>query len=199
VSSHVHPIVAHVREAEQELTTEWREQQRRWRYRIHRGRVWFDAEVREAHEQLREALPLYVLRGSLLNLLTAPMIYALIVPLALLDACVTLYQWACFPIYGVGRVRRRPYFVLDRHKLGYLNALEKANCVYCSYATGVIGYVREVAARTEHYWCPIKHARPIAQPHSRYRHFLDYGDAAGYRRHHGGLQRHRRPARLRHR
>jgi hypothetical protein len=55
------------------------------------------------------------------------------------------------------------------------------NCVYCGYANGVLAYVREIAARTEQYWCPIKHARPIPAPHARYRVFLEYGDARAYR------------------
>jgi len=54
-------------------------------------------------------------------------------------------------------------------------------CVYCGYANGLIAYVREIAARTEQYWCPIKHARPIPAPHARYRVFFEYGDARAYR------------------
>jgi hypothetical protein len=93
------------------------------------------------------------------------------------------------PIYGIERLPRRHYFVIDRHKLAYLNAIEKANCVYCGYATGVIAYVREVTARTEQYWCPIKHARPIAPPHAHYRAFFAYGDGVGYRRRLSALRR----------
>jgi hypothetical protein len=76
---------------------------------------------------------------------------------------------------------RRAYFVIDRHELAYLNGIEKVNCTFCSYANGLLAYVREVAARTEHYWCPIKNARAIPAPHHRYHFFLDYGDAEGYR------------------
>lgn len=98
-----------------------------------------------------------------------------------MELWVTTYQWICFPIYRIPRVRRRTYCVLDRHRLGYLNGIEKANCVFCGYANGVIAYVREVAARTEQYWCPIKHATSVPAPHDRYHLFLDYGDAEGYR------------------
>jgi hypothetical protein len=42
--------------------------------------------------------------------------------------------------------------------------------------------VTEVAARTEQYWCPIKHALRVKGVHSRSQHFFDYGDAEGYRR-----------------
>ena len=71
---------------------------------------------------------------------------------------------------------------IDRHRLAYLNGLEKLNCLYCSYANGVIAYVRDIAARTEQYWCPIRHARRVRHPHERYESFAAYGDAAGFRR-----------------
>jgi hypothetical protein len=38
-----------------------------------------------------------------------------------------------------------------------------------------------LSARTEQHWCPIKHARRLRAIHSRYGHFLDYGDARQYR------------------
>ena len=111
------------------------------------------------------------------------------VPFLLLDAWVAVYQALCFRAWGIRRVRRRPYFVVDRHKLAYLNGIEKVNGLFCSYANGLIAYVREVAARTEQYWCPIKHARAWRDPHSRYGTFVDYGDAEGYRRDQPNLRR----------
>ena len=59
--------------------------------------------------------------------------------------------------------------------------LERLNCVYCSYANGLFAYATEIAARTEQHWCPIKHAKRLDAPHSRYWQFLDYGDAKSYR------------------
>jgi hypothetical protein len=114
--------------------------------------------------------------------LTAPVIYSLLLPLVMLDLWVTIYQSICFRVYGIAPVPRRQYFAIDRHKLAYLNGIEKVNCTFCSYANGVIAYVREVAARTEQYWCPIKHARVIPTPHPRYHVFVDYGDAHGYQK-----------------
>ena len=125
--------------------------------------------------------PLTCSKADLLSLLTAPVIYSLLLPLVLVDLWVTLYQSICFPVYGMARVPRRRYFAVDRHKLAYLNGIEKVNCTFCSYANGLIEYVREVAGRTEQYWCPIKHARAGPVSHQRYHGFLDYGDASGYR------------------
>ncbi len=175
-------FVDRVHDAEADLEREIKGRRRRWQYRAHRGRVWFDRELREAHRRLRQSIPAYILEGSVFSLLTAPVIYSLLLPLVILDLWVTLYQSICFPIYGIARVPRRRYFAVDRHKLAYLNGIEKVNCTFCSYANGLIAYVREVAARTEQYWCPIKHARTIPVPHSRYDLFFDYGDAERYRR-----------------
>ncbi|MEY4255117.1 MAG: hypothetical protein RLZZ141_344 [Pseudomonadota bacterium] len=116
----------------------------------------------------------------LLHLLSAPVVYAVIFPLVLLDIAVTLYQEICFRIYGIARVRRARHVVFDRHRLAYLNGLEKLNCTYCSYANGVISYARDIAAATEQYWCPIKHDAGFAEPHPRYLDFLSYGDPSDY-------------------
>ena len=186
---HVDRIVTGIREAEAHLTRGVRRQQRRWRFRVRRGRIWFDEETQLLHRRFKQSVPAFLRDASLLNLLTTPVIYSLAVPMLLLDLWITVYQWACFPLYGIARVPRRSYFVIDRHKLAYLNAIEKANCMYCSYANGLFAYVREVTARTELYWCPIKHARRVRAPHSHYQQFLDYGDAEGYRRQLPALRR----------
>jgi hypothetical protein len=123
----------------------------------------------------------YVLSGTPATLLTAPCVYSLLVPFLLLDVWVTAYQHVCFRAWGIGRVPRRTFFVVDRHQLPYLNAIERLNCTFCSYANGVLAYVREVAACTEQYWCPIKHAHRPEGPHRRYHEFFDFGDDVAYR------------------
>ena len=128
----------------------------------------------------------YVTRTRLLVVLTSPVLYLGWIPFLLMDLFVTLYQTICFPVYRIPKVRRSDYLVFDRADLPYLNALERFNCFYCSYGNGVAAYTREVASRTEQYWCPIKHARRIRQAHERYPHFFDYGDAEAYR---AGLDR----------
>ncbi len=118
----------------------------------------------------------YIRRGRISYGLTAPVIYGMIVPAVILDLSVTIYQAICFPVYGIPKVRRKDYIVLDRHRLPYLNALQKLNCVYCGYFNGLIDYVREIASRTEQFWCPIRHARRVKGVPTRYWHFLRYGD-----------------------
>ena len=124
----------------------------------------------------------YLLRGDLRTLLTTPLIYSLAVPIVALDLWVAVFQTVCFRAWRITPVRRRDYFAIDRHRLPYLNAIEKLHCFYCSYVNGVFAYVHEVAARTEQYWCPIRHARPVRGSHARYAAFAPYGDAAAYDR-----------------
>ena len=74
------------------------------------------------------------------------------------------------------------YLIFDRYQLAYLNILEKINCAYCSYANGLLAYAREIAGRTEIYFCPIKHARRVVAAHEGYDAFEEFGDAEGFRR-----------------
>jgi hypothetical protein len=142
----------------------------------------FPPEVRRAHKALKPSYWTFLKEARLRSLLTVPVIYSAILVFVVLDGWTTIYQWTCFPIYGIPRVSRRDYLVIDHQRLGYLNAIEKVHCIYCGYANGLVAYVAEVAARTEQYWCPIKHGRPVIAPHTRYHLFVDYGDAEGYRR-----------------
>jgi hypothetical protein len=182
MTSRIDDLLEHIARLERELEAEIDERRARWRYRIEAGRIRFEREVRLAHRRLKQSVPRFLRESSIPNLLTAPLIYSLVVPIALLDAWMSLSQTICFRIYGIARVRRSKYIVIDRQHLAYLNAIEKLNCMYCGYANGVFAYVREIAGRTEQYWCPIRHARRVRAPHEHYRDFVDYGDAEGYRR-----------------
>lgn len=95
--------------------------------------------------------------GVLRMLVTAPFIYAVFVPLFVLDVFITIYQWVAFPFYNIPSVDRRKYINFNRGKMESLNVIDRFNCHYCSYANGVISYARKIAAETERMWCPIRH------------------------------------------
>lgn len=149
-------------------------------YQIKGKRVTFERGVEEAHRRLKMGIFRWLVAGRPQNLLTAPVIYGMAIPLFLLDLCVTLFQATCFPIYGIAKARRSDYIVFDRQHLEYLNAIEKFHCAYCAYANGIMAYACEIIARTEQYFCPIKHARKILGAHARYARFLAYGEAADF-------------------
>lgn len=179
--SRIDDLRHHIELLERQLESDAQATRERWRYRLDAGRVRFEREARLAHARLKQRIPRFLRESSPLTLFTAPIIYSLVVPIALLDLWVSAYQRICFPVYGIARVKRSAYIVFDRHHLAYLNAIEKGNCMFCSYANGVFAYVREIAGRTEQYWCPIRHAKGVRAPHPHYHEFLNFGDAEGYR------------------
>ena len=173
-------LIDRIRTLEGELDAELAKRRAELRIGLEHGRIAFEEELLRRHRELRRKLAPYLFGASPLVMLVSPVIYAGIVPLVLLDLFVSVYQAVCFPVYGIAKVKRADYFAFDRHHLAYLNALEKLNCAYCSYANGLIGYAREIVARTEQYWCPIKHARRVIGTHARYALFDDYGDGEHY-------------------
>ena len=172
-----------IKKLEQELLLEIEKKEAEFYYTVIGKKVRFEKEVRKQHRALMHRLSPYLSEASLFNLLTAPLIWFILIPSLFLDLSVTIFQAVCFRVYGIPRVKRHRYIVIDHQSLAYLNVIEKLNCIYCGYFNGLIAYVREVAARTEQYWCPIKHARRLAAMHSRYGKFIEYGDAEGYRKH----------------
>jgi hypothetical protein len=126
---------------------------------------------------------------ELMVILSSPLIYACALPFLLLDISVAVYQFVCFPIYGIPKVRRGDYLIFDRGRLAYLNTIEKVGCIYCSYVNGLLAMITEIAARTEQHFCPIKHAYASTKTHSRYSKFLPYGDARAYREQSDGVAR----------
>jgi hypothetical protein len=173
-------LSSRIQSLEKELKVALEEKEKAFQYRWANGKALFEKAVLGKHKAFRQGLPSYLLHGRFLAYATAPIIYSGIVPFLLLDLFLTVYQGICFPVYGVPKARRGDYIVFDRGRLKYLNLLERLNCVYCSYGNGLLAYGTEISARTEQHWCPIKHAHRLRAPHSRYQHFLDYGDAQRY-------------------
>lgn len=176
-----HELATEIVRLQLELDREIHKRRKALGWRIRENLVEFEEAVIDEHRRLRTGLAGFLARSSLRNVLTAPVIYSLLIPFAIIDAWASLYQAICFRAYRIPRVERAAYLVFDRRQLTYLNAIQMLNCAFCSYANGVIAYVREIGSRTEQYWCPIKHALKVSGPHQRYYQFLEYGDAEGYR------------------
>lgn len=173
-------LLARISELENEFNAEIARRSSQLRFGLEKGRIQFEEEVRRQHEMLRIPAWTYLRQANPWTVITAPIIYLLIVPLVLLDLCLIIYQSTCFRAYGIAPVKRSEYFAFDRNYLSYLNPIEKLNCAFCSYATGLIAYAAEIASLTEARWCPIKHARRLQGTLARYRNYYDYGDAETY-------------------
>ena len=188
MNPNVSDILARIRQLEEELEADFKRRRLVLEADFEHRRVHFEQAVLERHRQFRTGLLAYLLHSELRHMLSAPFVYSLLAPMLVLDVALTAYQWICFPLFRIPRVRRRECWVYDRSHLAYLNALEKLNCAYCSYGNGLAAYFSEIASRTEQYWCPIKHSRRVAHAHVRYHRFVDYGDAENYARQLQGLR-----------
>ena len=177
----IEDIIEQINNLQKRLSLEIQKKEDEFFYKIHGKKVKFEKATKQRHKTLVSKIYTYIFNAAWLNILTAPLIWFCLVPAIFLDLVSVVYQFICFPVYKIPKVKRSDYIVIDRHALHYLNAIEKINCVYCGYFNGLIAYVQEIAARTEQYWCPIKHARKIGSIHSRYKKFLDYGDGNKYR------------------
>jgi hypothetical protein len=174
-------LLGQMQQLEKEMLRELGKKETEFFYKVEKKKVEFTEEAKIRHKALLVRLHRFLIESRFLVLLTTPFIWSVLLPIALLDLIVSIYQALCFPIYQIPKVRRGDYILFDRHRLSYLNAIEKLNCEYCAYANGILAYTVEVAGRTEQYWCPIKHALRIKTIHSRYKNFFDYGDAEHYR------------------
>jgi len=181
MNNRLQELVLKIKQLENELLVEMQKKQEEYFYEVKNKKVYFQQEVQEKNRLLVKTIRRYFSDAALLNILTVPVIWSCLLPCLFMDLIVSIYQLICFPIYSIPKVKRNDYIIIDRQYLSYLNLIEKINCCYCGYFNGLIGYVQEIAGRTEQYWCPIKHAHRTRMNHSRYNYFLDYGDAEGFR------------------
>lgn len=178
--SRIEEIINEIKKLDDELLAEIQKKEEEFFYKVKGRKIFFEQEARKYQKEFMIKISTYLSNASLLNILTVPVIWSCLIPALLIDLFASIYQTICFKIYKIPLVKRNKYVLIDRHSLSYLNAIEKINCVYCGYFNGVIAYVQEIAARTEQFWCPIKHARKIITMHSRYHKFLEYGDCQDY-------------------
>lgn len=172
----INTIIEKIKALENELEIEANKEYEKFNCEISQKK----AELFEAYKSNKEGLLKYLATAPLPFMLTFPIIWSVLFPALILDLFVTIYQAICFPVYKIPKVKRSEYIIVDRHRLGYLNFIEKMNCMYCSYFNGLTGYISEVAGRTEQFWCPIRHANITKSIHRQYPNFLQYGDSEKY-------------------
>jgi hypothetical protein len=169
-------IIREIKKLEKELLLEIQKKEEKFFYTVKKRKVYFDEDRKKHHRQRASKIHSYLLASPPITFLIAPVAWLCIIPAVFMDLVISFYQLICFSACGIPKVKRKDYIAIDHHSLGYLNLIEKVNCVYCSYFNGLIAYVQEIAARTEQHWCPIKHARKLSNIHSRYHKYMEYGD-----------------------
>lgn len=180
MNERVQQLLKQMNALEDELRTALSEQQSSVFFQIKGKRIEFEESIKATHRKLKRNFFRWLVTDRPQNLITGPIIYSMIIPLLVTDLFVTFYQITCFPIYGIKKVKRGDYIIFDRQHLSYLNFIEKFHCTYCAYGTGMVAYISEIIARTEQYFCPIKHARKVIGTHAHYSHFLEFGEADNY-------------------
>jgi len=180
MTDRIQQLIEQIKTLETELSNELHQHEDKLLFELRGKKAEFEQSIKLAHKKLKIGIFPWLFGIRPLNIITAPIIYSMFIPLIISDIFVSFYQATCFPIYKIKKVRRSHYIVIDRNQLSYLNLFEKFHCVYCGYANGLIAYIREIIARTEHYFCPIKHARKVIDSHQRYQQFIPFGDAENY-------------------
>ena len=178
----IRELLEEIEEMKIKLSEEIDKQESHISYQIKNGYVTFEKEVMARQKENMKNLLSWFREVPLLHLLSSPIIYAMIIPAALLDIILFIYQQIIFRIYKFQFIKRSDYMLFDHQYLGYLNPIEKLNCLYCSYFNGLMLYASAIAGRTELYFCPIKHAKKIIAQHQYYDQYLSYGDEEDYQR-----------------
>ncbi len=178
----IREIMEEIEAMKVKLRDEIAEQESHISYEIHNGYVKFEKDVLEKQKENMKNLLEYFREVPLVHFLTAPLIYAMVIPAVVLDVILFIYQQIVFRVFKFTLLKRSDYIVYDRQYLGYLNPVEKINCLYCSYFNGLMHYASAISGRTELYFCPIKHAKKIVYQHDHYNDFLAYGDEDEYQK-----------------
>src|ERR1700709_2787664 len=104
-------LMDRLRSVESEIETELTKRREELRFRIENRKVIFEQEVKRIHHAIKTRSSRYFIDANPLIVLTAPVIYSLLIPIVLVDIWVMAYQAICFPASRIQKVRRRDYLV----------------------------------------------------------------------------------------
>ena len=100
-----------LRSVEAEIEVELAKHAEELRFRIENRKIVFEQHVKRIHRAIKVRASRYFIEANPLIVLSAPVIYSLIVPVMLVDIWVMAYQAICFPVYRIPKVRRRDCLV----------------------------------------------------------------------------------------
>ena len=180
MSERIKEMMVEIEDLKQKLKEEIEQQEKKIDYEIKNGYIRFEDEVLSKQKENMKHLLAWFGETPFIQLLSAPIVYGMVLPALLLDLMLFVYTYVVGRVFKITFVQRKDYIVFDRQYLGYLNIVEKLNCLYCAYFNGLMQYSAAIAGRTELYFCPIKHAKKIAYDHNYYDAFFTYGDGDDY-------------------
>jgi hypothetical protein len=92
MTSQLDELTAKLRSVEAEIEVELTKRREELRFRLENRRIVFEKEVLRIHRELKIRASRYLIDANPLMILSAPVIYSLLVPIALVDVWVMAYQ-----------------------------------------------------------------------------------------------------------
>jgi hypothetical protein len=99
----IRELLIRITALEDEIEDLLRKQQEQVLVYLQDGRYRIRDELDQAHRLLRQGIWRWLLDSRPRNLISAPIIYGMIIPFIIMDLFLTCYQWICFPLYRIGR------------------------------------------------------------------------------------------------
>jgi hypothetical protein len=129
----INSILTEINKKKEELFKAYDQLRKEYGFSIEKRRIVFNPKSKAHNKSLKKSWVDSVFSVQLREFLSIPFIYAVFVPIVLMDCVFFIYQQTASRLYKIPLVRRRDYIVYDRKYLDYLNWIQKFNCIYCSY------------------------------------------------------------------
>ncbi|RKZ87995.1 MAG: hypothetical protein DRQ39_03210, partial [Gammaproteobacteria bacterium] len=97
-------LIDQIKLLEDELTDELHQQEDQLLFQLKGKKVRFEQSIKQAHRKFKTDVWQWLFGLHPINLITAPIIYTMIVPLVVSDLFVSFYQAVCFPVYKITKV-----------------------------------------------------------------------------------------------
>jgi len=98
MNEQIRQILSQIIELEDDLLKLIQEQQAEFNYRIEGTKVLFEKNIRKAQRRLKTGIFSFIRQSQPRNVVTAPFIYSIIVPLVILDIWIHLVSGDMFPL-----------------------------------------------------------------------------------------------------
>jgi len=93
----IQEFLVRIQQLEAAIEQEAKSRRQQWQADFEEHKVRFEKEVLAQQKRFKAGLLGYVLTADWRHVLCVPFIYPVLLPMLLLDAFITLYQWVCFP------------------------------------------------------------------------------------------------------
>ena len=94
-------LIDKIKQLEDELTNELHQQEENLLFQFKGKKIEFEQSIEQAHKKLKTSAWRWFFGLRPINIITAPIIYSMIIPLIITDLFVSFYHATCFPIYKI--------------------------------------------------------------------------------------------------